>query len=106
MDEKTRWMNEAVAVVDSFRLPGEMKIYPYSEVYQCYERQGNLDKALEVLQKYDSLAQLKNEAYLFADCYKGMMRVYTKWETRKRPCSIRTSSSGIRLAAQREESPR
>lgn len=78
MDEKTRWMNEAVAVVDSFRLPGEMKIYPYSEVYQCYERQGNLDKALEVLQKYDSLAQLKNEAYLFADCYKGMMRVYTK----------------------------
>lgn len=78
MGEKTRWMNEAVAVVDKYGLPGEMKIYPYSEVYQCYEKQGDLTKALEVLQKYDSLAQLKNEAYLYADCYKGMMRVYTK----------------------------
>lgn len=78
MGEKTRWMNEAVAVVDKYGLPGEMKIYPYSEVYQCYEKQGDLQKALEVLQKYDSLARLKDEAYLYADCYKGMMRVYTK----------------------------
>lgn len=78
MGEKMRWMNEAVAVVDKYGLPGEMKIYPYSEVYQCYDKQGDLQKALEVLQKYDSLARLKNEAYLYADCYKGMMRVYTK----------------------------
>ena len=84
MGEKTRWMNEAVAVVDKYGLPGEMKIYPYSEVYQCYEKQGDLQKALEVLQKYDSLARLKDEAYLYADCYKGMMRVYTKLGNKKK----------------------
>lgn len=84
MQEKAYWMNEAVTVVDRFNLAGEMKIYPYSEIYQCYEKQGNLKKALEILQKYDSLARIKDEAYLYVDCYKGMMRVYTKLEDKEK----------------------
>lgn len=102
MGEKTRWMNEAVAVVDKYGLPGEMKIYPYSEVYQCYEKQGDLQKALEVLQKYDSLARLKDEVYLYADCYKGMMRVYTKLGNKEKALLSERIFQIYRLSAQCE----
>ena len=85
--EKVKWMKLANEVVDKYRLPLRYKVYPYSEIYQCYERQGELTKALNVLLMYDSLAHLINrtktpenqgQAYLVADCYKGLMRIYTK----------------------------
>lgn len=88
-------MNMAIATVKRYNLPQKYLVFPYSEVYQCYERQGQLDKALAALLKYDSLAHVINnnqsknvgkdkdadyqgQAYLFADCYKGLMRIYTK----------------------------
>lgn len=85
--EKTKWMTEAIHVVDTYHLPINMKAYPYSEIYQCYEQQGELDKALDALLKYEKLAQEINQqqkdkkrgqAYLIVDCYKGLMRIYTK----------------------------
>lgn len=94
-NEKAQWMNKAIAAVSRYGLPQKFLVYPYSEVYLCYERQGQLDKALAALLKYDSLAHVINnnqsknvgkdkdadyqgQAYLFADCYKGLMRIYTK----------------------------
>lgn len=75
---KAQWMVKALATVDSNELPESLKVYPYSELYQCYEKQGKLKKALQVLQGYNQLAQSSGQAYLFADCYKGLMRIYTK----------------------------
>lgn len=76
--DKARNMLTAIRIVGKFRLPGEMKVYAYSELYLCYEEMGRLDLALASLMKYDSLAHLMNQAYLYVDCYKGMMRIYTK----------------------------
>lgn len=77
-DGKIKWMKEAINVVDKYGMNGSMKIYPYSEIYQCYEKQGELQQALKYLMQYDSLAHAKGEAYLYVDCYKGLMRIYTK----------------------------
>lgn len=75
---KAGWMAKAVDAVGKYRLPGEMKVYAWSELYRCYERQGDLGTALSYLLKYDSLARGMNQVYLYADCKKGLMRVYTK----------------------------
>lgn len=85
--EKAKWMMKAINVVDDYHLSFSLKAYPYSEIYQCYERQGELDKALDILLKYEQLAHAINQqqydkrrgqAYLMVDCYKGLMRIYTK----------------------------
>lgn len=75
---KAASMNKAIKTVDRYRLPGTMKVYAYSELYQCYENQGRLADALAALAAYDSLARMMDQAYLRADCYKGLMRIYTK----------------------------
>lgn len=87
-NEKIKWMNHAIATVNRCHLPQKLLIYPYSEIYQYYEKQGQLNMALLTLLKYDSLVHVINNdkkqadnngmAYLFADCYKGLMRIYTK----------------------------
>ena len=92
-DEKAAWMSQAIATAIRRRLPQKLLIFPYSELYQCYEKQGQLDRALSALLKYDSLVHVINNdknlagynnagnngmAYLFVDCYKGLMRIYTK----------------------------
>ncbi len=88
-DEKIQWMKKAIATADTYRLPKQLKVYPYSEIYQSYEKQGQLQQALEALLKYDTLAHDINRqssgthdsnafAYLLVDCYKGLMRIYTK----------------------------
>lgn len=85
--EKAKWMTQAINMVDKYHLPINMKVYPYSEIYQSYEQQGELEKALDALLKYEKLAQEINQqsltkkrgqAYLIVDCYKGLMRIYTK----------------------------
>lgn len=85
--EKAKWMTEAVSAVDQYRLPQKMKLYPYSELYKYYESVDRLDLALDALHRYDTLAHVANsasqpgssgQAYLYADCYKGLMRIYTK----------------------------
>lgn len=76
--EKARWMEAAIKAVDRYRLPDDMKIYAYSEIYQCYEKMGDIKHALTYLRQYDSLAHVMNQAYLYVDCYKGLMRLYTK----------------------------
>ena len=81
---KTMWMKRAIKVVDKYSLPEEMKIYAYSELYRCYENLDNLDMALVYLNKYDSLAHVTNHAYLYVDCYKGLMRIYTKMGDKER----------------------
>lgn len=75
---KARWMKNAIETVNRYHLPEEMKIYAYSEIYQCYENQGDFREALAYLSLYDSLAHVMNQAYLYVDCYKGLMRIYTK----------------------------
>ncbi len=87
-DEKIQWMNKAIATANTHHLSNKQKVYPYSEIYQSYEKQGQLRKALDALLKYDTLAHEINRqsdshdsnpfAYLLADCYKGLMRIYTK----------------------------
>lgn len=74
----SEWMNRAIDIVDKSKLPQEMKAYPYSELYQYYEKRGNLDSALTTLLNYDSLARSRGLAYLYVDCCKGLMRIYTK----------------------------
>lgn len=81
---KTTWMKRAIEAVDRYRLSSEMKVYAYSEIYQCYENQGQLKEALVYLHKYDSLAHVMNQAYLYVDCYKGLMRIYTKMGDKER----------------------
>lgn len=49
--------------------------YPYSELYLIFESLGQLDSALYYLHKFREVA---NKPYLQLDCYKGLMRVYTK----------------------------
>lgn len=75
---KARWMEKSIETVDKYRMPGDMKVYAYSELYLCYENQGRMTDALAALHKYDSLARIIDQAYMRADCYKGMMRIYTK----------------------------
>lgn len=75
---KAKFMRVAIDIVDKYRMSGCMKIYAYSELYLCYEKMNRLDLALDALVKYDSLAHLMNQAYLYVDCYKGLMRIYTK----------------------------
>lgn len=75
---KARYMQAAIDIVDKYRMSGNMKIYAYSELYLSYEKMNRLDLALDALVKYDSLAHLMNQAYLYVDCYKGLMRIYTK----------------------------
>lgn len=48
-DGKARWMEKAIAAADRYGLPDDMKVYAYSEVYQCYENRGDLYKALSAL---------------------------------------------------------
>lgn len=75
---KIRYMQMAINMVDKYHMPGDIKVYAYSELYLSYEKTGNLGLALSCLMKYDSLAHVKKQAYLYMDCYKGMMRIYTK----------------------------
>lgn len=49
--------------------------YPYSELYLIFESMGQLDSALYYLHKFRETA---DKPYLQLDCYKGLMRVYTK----------------------------
>lgn len=77
-DGKARWMEKAIAAADRYGLPDDMKVYAYSEVYQCYENRGDLYKALSALKTYESIACDMNQMYLYTDCYKGLMRIYTK----------------------------
>lgn len=81
---KALWMKKVLNIVDKYKLPEEMKIYAYSEIYQCYENKGNLTEALVYLHKYDSLAHVTNHAFLYVDCYKGLMRIYTKMGDKER----------------------
>lgn len=88
-DEKIMWMKKAIATANAYHLSKQLKVYPYSEIYQSYEKRGQLQNALDALLKYDTLAHDINRqssgthdsnafAYLLADCYKGLMRIYTK----------------------------
>ncbi len=87
-DEKIKWMDKAIATASTYHLPNQLKVYPYSEIYQSYEKQGQLRQALDALLRYDTLAHEINRqsgphdsnafAYLLVDCYKGLMRIYTK----------------------------
>lgn len=81
---KTMWMKKAIGIVDKYKLPEKMKVYAYSEIYLCYENMNNLHEALVYLHKYDSLAHVMNQAYLYVDCYKGLMRIYTKTGDKER----------------------
>lgn len=86
--EKILWMNKAIATANAHHLPNKLKVYPYSEIYQSYEKLGQLRQALDALLRYDTLAHEINRqsgphnsnafAYLLVDCYKGLMRIYTK----------------------------
>lgn len=81
--EKAKWMNQAIHMVDKYHLPINMKVYPYSEIYLSYEEQGEYTKALDALLRYEVLAKeisakKRGQAYLIVDCYKGLMRIYTK----------------------------
>lgn len=84
--EKAKWMNQAIYIVDQYKLSPLMKAFPYSEIYLCYEQQGKLNQALDALLKYEKIAQTyskqndqrRGQAYLIVDCYKGLMRIYTK----------------------------
>ncbi len=49
--------------------------YAYSELYVIFEALGQLDSALYYLHKFQEVA---DKPYLQLDCYKGLMRVYTK----------------------------
>lgn len=88
-EAKIQWMNKAIATANTYHLPNKLKVYPYSEIYQSYEKQGQLQQALDALLKYETLARAVNRkssgshdsnafAYLLVDCYKGLMRIYTK----------------------------
>ena len=86
-------MNKAIKTVDRYRLPGTMKVYAYSELYQCYENQGRLADALAALAAYDSLARMMDQAYLRADCYKGSCAFTQNWATRRKRFTTKTSIS-------------
>lgn len=50
-------------------------VYIYSELYAIFEGMGQLDSALYYLHRFRDLA---NKPHLQLDCYKGLMRIYTK----------------------------
>ena len=50
-------------------------VYDYSEMYAIFESMGKLDSALYYLTQFEKLA---DKPFLQLDCYKGLMRVYTK----------------------------
>jgi len=50
-------------------------VYVYSEMYAIFESMGRLDSALYYLKRFEETAE---KPYLQLDCYKGLMRVYTK----------------------------
>jgi AraC-like DNA-binding protein len=78
------YMNKVLSVIYKYHQPEDRKIYPYSEIFLAYERQGNLKMALTFLDKYYGLAKKyfyssdSNKKYLLIDCFKGYMRLYTK----------------------------
>ena len=48
---KIRYMQMAISMVDKYRMPGDMKVYAYSELYLSYEQSGNLEQALACLHR-------------------------------------------------------
>jgi AraC-like DNA-binding protein len=76
--EMVKNMNEAIKCIDKYSLNKKMKLYPYSEIYMAYERQGKLKIALSILDQYYALAKNVDQKYLVVDCFRGYMRLYTK----------------------------
>jgi AraC-like DNA-binding protein len=72
------YMSKTLECIDKYHLDKEQKIYPYSETFLAYEREGKYKEALATLEKYYSLAKVAHKKYLAVDCFKGFMRIYTK----------------------------
>lgn len=83
-DEMIRYMTEAIHCIDKYSLGEERKVYPYSEMYMAYERRGDLQTALKILNKYYALAKDLNQKYIVVDCFKGYMQLYTKLGNREK----------------------
>lgn len=69
-----RYMRESL---DALRRDSasQSPVYAYSEIYAIFEGMGRLDSALYYLHRFKGLA---DKPFLQLDCYKGLMRVYTK----------------------------
>lgn len=69
-----RYMRLSLAEMQKER-SHDSPVYAYSEMYAIFESMGQLDSALYYLKRFEQTA---NKPYLQLDCYKGLMRVYTK----------------------------
>jgi len=72
------YMSKTLDCINKYHLNKNQKIYPYSEIFLAYEREGKYKEALASLAKYYSLAKISHKDYLIVDCFKGFMRIYTK----------------------------
>ena len=69
-----KYMRDALSRLDK-NSPDGNPTYVYSEMYAIFESMGQLDSALYYLQRFRDMA---DKPVLQLDCYKGLMRVYTK----------------------------
>jgi AraC-like DNA-binding protein len=72
------YMSKTLDIINKYHLDENKKIYPYSEIFLAYEREGKYTDALVSLEKYYSFAKFAQKKYLVVDCFKGFMRIYTK----------------------------
>ena len=72
------YMSKTLDCINKYHLDKNQKIYPYSEIFLAYEREGKYKESLATLEKYYLLAKVSHKDYLMVDCFKGFMRIYTK----------------------------
>jgi AraC-like DNA-binding protein len=77
-DDLVLYMSKTLECINKYHLDKNQKIYPYSDIFLAYEREGKYKEALATLEKYYSLAKVSHKEYLIVDCFKGFMRLYTK----------------------------
>lgn len=79
-DKAEYYMQRSLAIVDSCGLPGTLRTFPYGALSSCYEKRGDIEKAILYRLLVDSInleADLRLRPYLQMDSYRNLMRLFT-----------------------------
>jgi len=78
-DSAIYYFSKSIQLAEEYNLAPSLIAAPYSELFQLYERNGQLDLAIRTLMTYNRLAEEHRLDYMIVDSYKGLMRLYTKY---------------------------
>lgn len=79
-DKAEDYMQKSLVLIDSCGLPGTLRTFPYGALSTCYEKSGDIEKAILYRRLVDSInanADLRLRPYLQMDSYRNLMRLFT-----------------------------